>query len=130
MPKEVSRNKSTKQIRHNIQTGSKKDTSFCKNKDSTNITEAKPKPKLQANFFCMAPIGKADCFLTTSLAKRTVGENLGFINIPMIKLNIKNPAIYGVIIYLLKTKPLTKAIKPRKSMIPALALITLSSSTL
>jgi hypothetical protein len=47
-------------------------------------------PKLQANFFWTAPIGRADCFQTKSLAINIVGENLGFIKMPMAKLANRN----------------------------------------
>lgn len=49
------------------------------------------KPRLQANFFCTAPICNGDCFQTNRDAMITVGENLGLIKSPIKKFNIKKP---------------------------------------
>jgi len=83
---------------HNIHTGSKYEGSFIRNSDNPKITADKPRPKLQANFFWTAPMGNGDCFLTNRYPINNVGENLGLINIPIKKFNIRKPAIKGMTI--------------------------------
>ena len=130
IPNEVSRKSSTKQIRQRIQTGWKNDISLTRKSDRPKITADNPRPRLQANFFWIAPIGNGDCLYTNSLAINIVGENLGLMKIPMKKFTIKKPAIYGITIKFCRMKPLINAIIPSKSIKPALPRIRLSSRTL
>ena len=93
MPKTDSKNSSKRHTRQSIQTGPKYVTSLTKNKDKINMVTDKPKPKLQAKRFCIAPIHNGLWLYVIIRDNNAVGENLGLINTPIKKLNTKNPDI-------------------------------------
>jgi len=73
--------------------------------DKIKMVAVNPKPRLQANFFWMAPIGSELCFLTNSHEINTVGENFGLIKTAMKKLKARNPERYGITMYCLMINP-------------------------